>query len=65
MNLDEQNYLKKYNQEGIFGKKRIRIVAISGSSNVLGTFNDIQIINKIAHKYGARLLVDSSSCSPP
>ena len=61
VNLDElELILKKYNQEGIFGKKRIRIVAISGSSNVLGTFNDIQAISKIAHKYGARLLVDAA-----
>ena len=52
--------LKKYNQEGIYGKKRIRIVAISGASNVLGTYNDIKVISRIAHKYNARLLVDGA-----
>jgi selenocysteine lyase/cysteine desulfurase len=52
--------LKKYNQEGIYGKKRIRIVAISGASNVLGTYNDIQAISRIAHKYNARILVDGA-----
>jgi selenocysteine lyase/cysteine desulfurase len=52
--------LKQYNQEGIYGKKRIRIVAISGASNVLGTYNDIQAMSRIAHKYNARILVDGA-----
>ena len=52
--------LKKYNQKGVYGKKRIRIVAISGASNVLGTYNDIQAISRIAHKYNARILVDGA-----
>jgi selenocysteine lyase/cysteine desulfurase len=61
VNMDElEQLLKNYNQEGIFGKKRIRIVAISGSSNILGTFNDIQAISRIVHKFGARLLVDAA-----
>lgn len=61
VNLDElELILRKYNREGLFGKKRIRIVAISGASNVLGTFNDIYAISNIAHKYGARLLVDAA-----
>jgi len=61
VNPDElELILKKYNQEGIYGKKRIRIVAVNGASNVLGTFNDIQAISTIAHKYGARILVDGA-----
>ncbi len=61
VNPDElELLLKKYNQEGIYGKKRIRIVAVSGASNVLGTFNDIPTISMIAHKYGARILVDGA-----
>jgi len=61
VNLDElELILRKYNQECIYGKKRIRIVAISGASNVLGTFNDIQAISRIAHKYDARILVDGA-----
>jgi len=42
------------------GKQRIRLVAVSGASNVLGTFNDIPKISLIAHKYGARILVDAA-----
>jgi selenocysteine lyase/cysteine desulfurase len=61
VNLDElDQILKKYNLENAYGKKRIRIVAISGASNVLGTFNEIQAISEIVHKYGARILVDGA-----
>ncbi|MDQ1296287.1 MAG: cysteine desulfurase / selenocysteine lyase, partial [Bacteroidota bacterium] len=41
-------------------KKRIRIVAVSGASNVLGVFNDLKEIGRIVHQYGARLLVDAA-----
>ncbi len=54
------NLLKEYNKEGKQGKKRITIFAISGASNVLGTFNDLDEISQIVHKYGARLLVDGA-----
>lgn len=61
INLDElESILIKYNKECIYGGKRIRIVAISGASNVLGTFNDIEAISKIAHKYSARILIDGA-----
>ena len=36
------------------------LVAVSGASNVLGTFNDLKAIGRIAHRYGARLLVDAA-----
>ncbi|NOU45655.1 MAG: aminotransferase class V-fold PLP-dependent enzyme [Bacteroidales bacterium] len=52
--------LRNYNQENQFGKKRIRIVAISGASNVLGICNNIAEISRIVHQYGARLLVDAA-----
>ena len=52
--------LRAYNQEGRHGKKRIKLVAVSGASNVLGTFNDLAEISRIVHRYGARLLVDAA-----
>ena len=52
--------LRAYNQEGRHGKKRIRLVALSGASNVLGVFNDLAEISRIVHRYGARLLVDAA-----
>lgn len=55
-----ERILKEYNSESIHGEKRIRIVAVSGASNVLGTYNDIEAISIVAHKYGARILVDGA-----
>ena len=52
--------LSAYNQNGRYGKKRIRLVAVSGASNVLGVFNDLEPICRIVHRYGARLLVDAA-----
>ena len=52
--------LSDYNHEGRYGKKRISLVALSGASNVLGTYNDLAEISRIAHRYGARLLVDAA-----
>ena len=49
-----------YNQKGQYGKKRIRLVAVSGASNVLGTFNNLAEISEIVHRYGAHLLVDAA-----
>jgi selenocysteine lyase/cysteine desulfurase len=52
--------LKDYNKEKLHGNKRIKIVTVSGASNVLGTCNNISEISRIAHQYGARLLVDAA-----
>ncbi|MBL6449557.1 aminotransferase class V-fold PLP-dependent enzyme [Fulvivirga sp. 29W222] len=61
VNLVElENSLREYNQDHKHGKKRIKIVALSGASNVLGTCNDIEKISPIVHKYGAKLLVDGA-----
>ena len=55
-----ETLLRAYNQEGQHGKKRIKLVAVSGASNVLGVFNDLAEISRIVHRYGARLLVDAA-----
>jgi selenocysteine lyase/cysteine desulfurase len=52
--------LSAYNQKCLYGKKRIRLVAVSGASNVLGIYNDLGEISRIVHRYGARLLVDAA-----
>jgi selenocysteine lyase/cysteine desulfurase len=49
-----------YNQEGLYGKKRIKLVAVSGASNVLGVCNDLAEISRIVHRNGAKLLVDAA-----
>lgn len=61
LNLNElENTLSEYNQDNKHGKQRIRLVSISGASNVLGSCNDISEISRIVHKYGADLLVDAA-----
>jgi len=49
-----------YNRDGRYGNKIIRLVAVSGASNVLGIYNDMAEISRIVHEYGARLLVDAA-----
>ena len=61
IDLEElERLLCAYNQKGQFGKKRIKLVAVSGASNVLGTCNNLSEISRIAHLYGAQLLVDAA-----
>jgi selenocysteine lyase/cysteine desulfurase len=55
-----ETLLRVYNQQHQYGKKRIKLVAVSGASNVLGTFNNLVEISRIAHRYGVRLLVDAA-----
>jgi len=52
--------LNAYNMECLFGRKRIRLVAVSGASNVLGFYNNLADISRIVHLHGAQLLVDGA-----
>jgi len=61
VNLNElETLLTGYNRKSEHGKKRIKLVAISGASNVLGICNKLEEISRIVHQYGARLLVDAA-----
>ncbi len=53
-------HLSSYNRDGKHGNKRIRLMAMSGASNVLGSINDLEEISRIVHKYGALLFVDAA-----
>ncbi len=55
-----ETLLRATNQQGEHGNKHIKLVAVSGASNVLGTFNNLAEISRIVHQYGARLLVDAA-----
>jgi cysteine desulfurase / selenocysteine lyase len=48
---DLENKLKKYN---------VKLVAVTGVSNVTGIITDINRASKLAHKYGAKILVDGA-----
>lgn len=52
--------LRSYNLEHRHGSKRIRLVAVTGASNVLGTFTDLDAVSALARRYSARLLVDGA-----
>ncbi|GKX29521.1 class V aminotransferase [Vallitalea longa] len=54
---DCEQKLKKYNG-------RIRLVTISGASNVTGYKTDIHDFAKLAHKYGAKILIDGAQLIP-
>lgn len=55
-----EHLLQDYNESAKYGKKRIKLVALSGASNILGTYSDLAAIADLAHRYGARLLVDAA-----
>ncbi len=55
-----EKLLKEYNHTHSYGKKRIRLVAFNGASNVLGVCNNLEEVSRITHQYGARLLVDAA-----
>ncbi|MHA1931011.1 MAG: aminotransferase class V-fold PLP-dependent enzyme, partial [Promethearchaeota archaeon] len=52
--------LREYNKDHKYGDKRVEIVAVSGVSNVLGTYTDLKSISRIVHQYNAQLLVDGA-----
>ena len=55
-----ETLLIAYNKDHRHSKKRIKLVAISGASNVLGICQDILKISSLVHQYGAHLLVDAA-----
>lgn len=55
-----ETLLINYNLKEQNGKKRIKLVAMSGASNVLGVCNNLSEISRIVHQHGARLLVDAA-----
>ncbi|MDP4090308.1 MAG: aminotransferase class V-fold PLP-dependent enzyme [Bacillota bacterium] len=54
---DMEQKLKKYN-----GK--VRLVTVTAASNVTGYVNDIHKIARLAHQYGARIIVDGAQLVP-
>ena len=54
-NLEDK--LKKY-------KNRVKIVTVTGASNVTGYINDVYTIAALAHRYGAEIHVDGAQLVP-
>ncbi len=60
-NLKEmERLLREHNEGRSHGRKRIRVVAVSGASNVLGACPDLAEIARIAHRYGGLVFVDAA-----
>jgi selenocysteine lyase/cysteine desulfurase len=55
-----ESVLRAYNERREHGAKRVTLVAVTGASNVLGVFNDLEALSAVAHRYGARFLVDGA-----
>jgi selenocysteine lyase/cysteine desulfurase len=55
-----EGLLRDHNEAHLHGQKRIKLVAVSGASNVLGVYNPLAQVSAIVHRYGARLLVDAA-----
>ncbi|MBM4371090.1 MAG: aminotransferase class V-fold PLP-dependent enzyme [Deltaproteobacteria bacterium] len=52
--------LAAFNRDGRYGRQRIRLVCVSGASNVLGSMSDLEAICRAARSHGARVLVDAA-----
>jgi selenocysteine lyase/cysteine desulfurase len=55
-----ETLLVDYNKNHMHGNKRIKLIAISGASNVMGSFNDIDAISELAHHHNALILADAA-----
>ncbi|MEM3791245.1 MAG: cysteine desulfurase [Candidatus Micrarchaeaceae archaeon] len=55
--IDEEDLKEKL-------EKKPKLVSITHVSNVLGTINDVEMISKVAHEYGAKVLVDGAQSVP-
>ena len=58
--VEMERLLREYNEDRVHGRKRIRVVAVTGASNVLGTCPDLAEISRLAHRYGALAFVDAA-----
>ncbi|MCI7029433.1 MAG: aminotransferase class V-fold PLP-dependent enzyme [Clostridium sp.] len=64
--VDEQGRIIMEELEEMFSiyQDRIKYVTITGASNVTGYITDIRMVAKLAHKYGAKLIVDGAQLVP-
>jgi len=58
--ISREDFLAKLGQFG----DRVRIVAISGASNVTGYINDLDFFARETHRAGASILVDAAQLAP-
>ena len=66
MEVDEKGRIIMEELEEMFNiyKERIKYVTITGASNVSGYITDIRKVAKLAHKYGAKVIIDGAQLVP-
>ena len=66
LEVDEDGRVKIDELEDLLIKYsgKVKYVTITGASNVTGYINDIRKVAKLAHKYGARIIVDGAQLVP-
>ena len=61
LDLEElEKLLQAYNRDHIHENKRIRLLALSAASNVLGRCQEIEEVQRITRKYDVQLLLDAA-----
>ncbi len=63
LNIDDSK-LDLRELDEILKKRRVKVLAITHASNVLGTINPIREISRICRKYNTRILVDGAQAAP-
>ena len=58
--ISKEDFAAKLNQFG----KRVKIVAITGASNVTGYINDLDFFARETHRAGAEIVVDAAQLAP-
>ncbi len=58
--IDKDDFLRKLREYG----HRVRLVAITGASNVTGYLNDLDFFARETHRAGAAILVDAAQLAP-
>jgi cysteine desulfurase/selenocysteine lyase len=61
--IDEEGMLRQDEVHELIDEKT-KIVCVTQASNVLGTINPIQELSRVAHRFGAMLLVDAAQSVP-
>lgn len=52
--------LTRYNLSKEFGNQRISLLCLNAASNITGSVSDFEEIAKLAHSFGARILIDAA-----
>jgi selenocysteine lyase/cysteine desulfurase len=58
-----ENLFREYNLDHKHDQQRIVMVAFSGASNVLGSFNPLGKITELCHRYGVQVIIDGAQLS--